>query len=101
MTATGDVYEEWQTYLNQQKKAEFAALVAEEHLKSDKAIEFIEMAFTRGYVPEGGLELNDIMPPINPFDRNANRQGKVEHVLDRLKAFFAKYFGFANGKFDD
>ena len=39
--------------------------------------------------------------PINPFDRNANRQGKVEHVLDRLKAFFAKYFGFANGKFDD
>lgn len=101
MTATGDVYEEWQTYLNEQKKAEFAELVAEEHLKSDKALEFIEMAFTRGYVPEGGLELNNIMPPINPFDPNANRQGKVEHVLDRLKAFFTKYFGFANGKFND
>ena len=101
MTATGDVYEEWQTYLNEQKKAEFAELVAEEHLKSDKAVEFIEMAFKRGYVPEGGLELNNIMPPINPFDPNANRQGKVEHVLDRIKAFFTKYFGFADGRFMD
>ena len=101
MTATGDVYEEWQMYLNRQKKDEFAKLVNEEHLKSDKAMEFIEMAFTRGYVPEGGLELNNIMPPINPFDPNANRQGKVEHVLDRLKSFFTKYYGFANGKFNE
>ena len=101
MTATGDVYEEWQTYINEQKKAEFAELVTEEHLKSDKAVEFIEMAFTRGYVPEGGLELNIIMPPINPFDPDANRKGKVEHVLDRIKSFFTKYFGFANGKFTD
>lgn len=101
MTATGDVYEEWQTYINEQKKAEFAELVAEEHLKNDKAVEFIEMAFTRGYVPEGGLELNSIMPPINPFDSNANRKGKVEHVLDRIKSLFTKYLGFANGKFTD
>ena len=100
MTATGDVYEEWQKYLNEQKKAEFANIVEEENLKRDKAVEFIEMAFTRGYVPEGGLELNNIMPPINPFDPNANRQGKVERVLDRLKAFFTKYFGFANGQFN-
>ena len=99
MTATGDVYEEWQTYINEQKKAEFAELVTEEHLKSDKAVEFIKMAFTRGYVPEGGLELNSIMPPINPFDPDANRKGKVEHVLDRIKSFFTKYFSFANGKF--
>lgn len=41
------------------------------------------------------------MPSINPFDPNANRQSKVEHVLDRLKSFFAKYFGFANGMFSD
>lgn len=101
MTATGDVYEEWQAYLNEQKKSEFASLVEEEHLKEDKAIEFIEMAFTRGYVPEGGLELNNIMPPINPFDPKANRQNKIEHVLDRLKSFFTKYFGFANGNFTD
>ena len=101
MTATGDVYEDWQKYLTDQKKAEFEELVSEEHLKSDKAKEFIEMAFTRGYVPEGGLELNNIMPPINPFDPNANRQGKLEHVLNRLKSFFTKYFGFANSKFNE
>ncbi|MCQ2336515.1 MAG: type I restriction endonuclease subunit R [Paludibacteraceae bacterium] len=101
MTASGDVYEEWQKYINEQKKSEFSELITEENLKKDKALEFIEMAFTRGYVPEGGVELNDIMPPINPFDPKANRQGKVEHILDRLKAFFTKYFGFANGKFKE
>ena len=101
MTANGDVYEQWQSYLNEQKKVEYAQLVAEENLKGDEALRFIEMAFKRGYVPEGGLELNDIMPPINPFDPNANRQGKLEHVLERLKAFFAKYYGFANGRFAD
>jgi len=58
MTATGDVYEEWQMYLNEQKKAEYAKLFAEEQLKSDKAVEFIEMAFTHSHVSEGGLEFN-------------------------------------------
>lgn len=47
-----------------QKRMEFEALVAEEHLKHDKAIDFIEMAFGRGYVLEGGLELNGVMPSI-------------------------------------
>ena len=99
MTATGDVYEEWQTYLNEQKKIEFAKLIEEEHLKSDKAIEFIEMAFTRGYVPEGGLELNNIMPPINPFDPNANREGKIATVVEKLKAFFKRFFDVSDGNF--
>ena len=101
MTANGDVYEQWQRYLNVQKLAELDDLIREENLKHDRTVEFMEMAFMRGYVPEGGLELNNLMPPINPFDPNANRKGKVEHVLDRLKAFFTKYFGFANGQFTD
>lgn len=48
---------------------------------------------------EGGAEVYDILPPVNPFDRNANRQGVFQKVLDRLKAFFAKYYEIANGDF--
>lgn len=59
------------------------------------------MAFNRGYIPEGGLELNGIIPPINPFDKDANREGKVQKVLDRLKLFFTKFLEIANGKFKD
>jgi len=99
INAESDVDKEWREYVNERKRTEYEALIEEEHLKHDKAIDFIEMAFNRGYVPEGGLELNGIMPPINPFDKNADRQGKVEKVLARLKAFFNKYYEIANGMF--
>ncbi len=101
LTPNSNVDEEWKRYINEQKRKEYADIIKEEHLKPDKAIEFIEMAFTRGYVPEGGLELNDIMPPINPFDRSANREGKVQKVLERIKGFFTKFFEVANGRFRD
>ena len=68
-------------------------------MKEREAKEFIETSFKRGYVAEGGLELNGIMPPINPFDPNANREGKLRQVVERMKAFFNKYFGIANAEF--
>ncbi len=99
LTPSSDVYEAWKEYVNAQKKMEFETIIREEELKPQKAIEFIEMAFQRGYVPEGGLELNDIMPPINPFDKSANREGRLQRVVERIKAFFAKYFDVSNSNF--
>ncbi|MCF0210096.1 MAG: type I restriction endonuclease subunit R [Bacteroidales bacterium] len=100
MTAKGDVYAQWQQYINEQKKQEFDQIITEENLQRDEAIDFIQSAFSRGYVPEGGMAPAKMMPPINPFDPEANRQGKFEQILDRIKNFFTKYFGFANGEFD-
>ena len=53
--------------MNVEKRRQFEAIVDEEHLKRQQAVEFIENAYERGYVPEGGIELDGIMPPINPF----------------------------------
>ena len=39
------------------------------------------------------------MPPINPFDANANREGKIAAVLERLKAFFQRFADISNGDF--
>lgn len=47
------------------------------------------------------MELDSIMPPINPFDKSANRQGKIQTVLEKLKAFFNKFFDIADGEFKD
>lgn len=99
LSPKSDVADDWMEYVNRKKREEFAALVAEEHLKPAEATEFIETAFLRGYVPEGGLELNGILPPINPFDPAANRQGKLRQVLEKLKTFFLKYYDVANGSF--
>lgn len=99
LTPDSDVSEKWKEYVNEQKRREFNAIVTEEHLKEGPAKEFIATAWERGYVPEGGLELNGIMPPINPFDPNANREGKLQEVLKRIKSFFGKYFEIAGGIF--
>lgn len=99
LTPDSDVSEKWKEYVNEQKRREFNAIVTEEHLKEGPAKEFIATAWERGYVPEGGLELNGIMPPINPFDPNANREGKLQEVLKRIKTFFGKYFEIAGGIF--
>lgn len=99
LTPDSEVNEKWQEYVNRRKRDEFEAIVNEEHLKAKEAKEFIEASFKRGYVAEGGLELNGIMPPINPFDPNANREGKLLHVLSRIKGFFNKFFDISNGDF--
>ena len=99
LTPDSDVDADWKRYVNREKREQFEQIVSEEHLKREKAIEFIENAFQRGYVPEGGIELDGIMPPINPFDKAANRQGKIQSVLERLKAFFNRFFDIADGNF--
>lgn len=99
LTPDSEVSEKWKAYVDEQKRKEFADIVGEEHLKAEAAREFIATAWERGYVPEGGLELNAIMPPINPFDPSANREGKVQTVLNKIKGFFQKYFEIAGGEF--
>ncbi len=99
LTADSNVDKDWRDYINASKRTEFEQIINEENLKPKEATEFIETAFQRGYVPEVGLELNGIMPPINPFDPEANREGKLYIVLSRIKAFFSKFFGIADGEF--
>ena len=99
LTPDSEVNDKWQEYVNKCKRDEFEAIVEEEHLKATEAKEFIITSFKRGYVAGGGLELSGIMPPINPFDPNANREGKLHHVLNRIRSFFNKFFDIANGDF--
>ena len=99
LTPDSEVTDKWKEYVDAEKRKEFERIVSEEHLKEGPAKEFIETAWERGYVPEGGLELNAIMPPINPFDPNANREGKLQKVLGKIKGFFGKFFEIAGGEF--
>ena len=101
LTPDGDVDAEWKAYINKAKREQFNRIIEEEQLRKEKALDFIENAFQRGYVPEGGMELDGIMPPLNPFDKAANRQGKIQKVLERIKSFFNKFYDVSNGDFID
>lgn len=99
ITPDSDVDFLWAEYINRKKREEFSQLINDEKLKPLLAFKFIETSFMRGYVAEGGTEIYEILPPVNPFDRKANRQGIFHRVLDKLKQFFNKYYEVANGDF--
>lgn len=99
LTPNSEVDAAWQQYVNEEKRRQFETIVEEEGLKREQAVEFIENAYERGYVPEGGMELDGIMPALNPFDPNANREGKIATVLEKLKAFFHRFADISNGDF--
>ncbi len=99
LTPDGHVDDEWRDYVESKKREEFASLVTEERLQPAAAERFMQLAFDRGYVPEGGLELSSVLPRISPLDRRANRKGVMLRVLDRLKAFFAKFYDITHGQF--
>ncbi len=100
LTPNSEVDAAWRVYINAEKRRQFEKIVEEENLKHDRAVEFIENAYERGYVPEGGMELDGIMPNINPFDPNANREGKIATVLEKLKNFFKRFADISNGDFN-
>ena len=93
LTPNSDVTKEWLRYVREARHNEFKSLVKEESLKEEKTAAFLKSAFERGYVPEGGLQLNDLLPSIDPFDPQAGREAVLKRVLARLKDFFAKYYG--------
>ena len=99
LTPNSEVDAAWRQYVNAEKRRQFDAIVEEEQLKREQAVEFIENAYERGYVPEGGMELDGIMPPINPFDAHANREGRIARVLEKLKAFFKRFSDISDGDF--
>ncbi len=99
LTPDSKVDDEWKRYVEREKREQFERIVEDEGLKREEAAEFIEDAFRRGYVPEYGMELDGIMPPLNPFDRAANREGKMRQVVERLKGFFNRFFDISGGAF--
>lgn len=101
LTPDSGVDAAWRVFVNVEKRRQFEAIVDEEHLKRQQAVDFIENAYERGYVPEGGMELDGMMPPLNPFDPSADRQGKIQRVVERLKAFFNRFASITNGDFGE
>ncbi len=99
LTPDSNVDKDWRDYVNASKRKEYETIIKEEELRRKEAIDFIETAFQRGRVPDVGLELNNIMPPIDPFDSTADFAGRLRNVLGRIRAFFNKFFDVANGDF--
>ena len=87
-----DVLTEWRSFVVEQKEKELASIVAEEHLKPEETRKFVENAFRDGEIKTTGTDIDKLMPPVSRFG-GGNRAEKKQTIIDKLLAFFEKYFG--------
>ena len=84
-----DVGEEWEEYIEQEKKERLDAIIHEEHLKPQETADFMRRAFADGYVTETGTGIAKILPPSNPFLPESGE--KKQTVIEKLKEYLNKF----------
>ncbi|MFR0845501.1 MAG: type I restriction endonuclease subunit R [Oscillospiraceae bacterium] len=87
-----DVLLEWRTFVAEEKEKQLAAIIAEENLKEQETRHFMEHAFRDGSVRTTGTDIDKLMPPISRFG-GGNRAEKKQTIIDKLQAFFERFFG--------
>ena len=86
-----DVGDEWERYVEKEMKRQLHDIINEEQLKPQETLNFVQRAFSDGYVTETGTGIAGILPPTNPFLPESGE--KKQTVIDRLKAYFNKFSG--------
>ena len=93
----GDVADEWSRYVKEEKERELRTIIEEENLKPEEARAFVRQAFVDGYVTTTGIAITKVLPSIPIFGGKVNREEKKNRVLEKLTAFFHKYFSLSWG----
>ena len=87
-----DVMLEWRTFVAEEKERQLVAIIQEENLKDDETRRFMESSFRDGSVKTTGTDIDRLMPPISRFG-GGNRTVKKQAIIDKLMAFFNRFFG--------
>ena len=91
---TDNVTDEWKNFVTERKNAELETIIKEEKLKPEETAKFIDNAFRDGVLKTTGTDIDKIMPPVPLFGKSGgNRAEKKKGILEKLKAFFERFFG--------
>jgi type I restriction enzyme R subunit len=93
LNTNSNIDEDWREFANASKREELEKIIQEENLKPDETRKFINNAFRDGEIKSSGTAFANILPPVGMFDANNARAKKKSDVLEKLRAFFEKYFG--------
>ena len=85
-----DILEAFYEYAKIEKEQKINELIYEENLK-EKSKKFIEKSISRGYVSQGGTELDDALQGVGR--RGGAREAKKQSVLSKLKDIVKVFVG--------
>ncbi len=87
-----NVDKDWIAFVKEQQKIDLETLLSEERLNADETKKYLANAFRDGQIKTSGTDIDKIMPPVSRFG-GGSREQKKQAVIDKLKAFFEKYYG--------
>jgi len=95
LTLHGDVDAEWRAFVEARRTAELATIVADEGLDPEATHQFIETAFRDGALQPTGIAITKVLPAMSRFAGGGAHSAKKQVVLDKLGAFFERFFGIS------
>lgn len=93
VSATAKVDAQWQAFMAAKKVEELDRIITDENLNAEATRSFIDNAFRDGSIPTTGTAITKILPPVSRFSKGNGHATKKQTVLDKLAAFFERYFG--------
>ena len=93
-----DIIGDWNDFVFEKREEELEDIIKAEKLKPEATRNFLENAFQQGEIKTTGADIDSMMPPVSRFTKNNKREEKKMGIIDRLKAFFEKYFGIGGNR---
>ena len=90
-----DILVEWQTFVAEERERQLIQIIQEENLNEEETRRFLEDSFRNGEVKTTGTDIDKIMPPVSRFG-GGNRETKKQTIIEKLKAFFERFFGIGD-----
>jgi type I restriction enzyme R subunit len=92
VSVTSDVQDDWHRFVAARREKELEEIIEYEGLVPDKTRAFVERAFRDGAIPRTGASVTEILQPTSRFSDDGGYSIRKQTVLDRLTAFFDRYF---------
>ena len=98
LTPSANVDDDWFAFVDAKKIEELDQIINDESLDKDETYKFITNAFRDGYIQATGTAISKVLPPVSRFTPSGDRTKKRDSVLEKLRAFFDKFWDISGGR---
>lgn len=89
----GAIDEQWRAHIEEQRRNELNNIITSERLKPLPTEAFIQDAFRDGTLTTSGTRIAGLLPPTSRFGKQGNQGETKARVIERLRAFFERFYG--------
>ena len=89
--SSDDIVGQWNDFVFVKREQDLEQIIKDEKLKPEETRKFLDNAFRDGEIKTAGTDIDKLMPPVSRV--GGGREKKKQGIIDKLKAFFEKFFG--------